>query len=607
MPHTLFSRMRLGNKQLLLVAIPILCELLSVTSLFYLLSEARKENASIAHSAELVSQLDALLILNCKRASGIALSKISGSEDALEETASARRQSLKQIKTIDELVSYYPDERVRWQRLKNLGLDTEADLHHATSRYNHGRKEEALIAWARYQTKVQRLYSLQQEFTEGERLLRANRAEWERAYYHQIELVLLLTILFGVVLAFALAIYFNRSMSARMSSLINNARRIAGGGAPNERVDGADELAELHKIYSDMFLSLTALREREQAILSNSAEGICSLDASLRFNDVNEALLDCYTRAGLLDGSHSLVGQRLGSIVSGQSFDQLEQAFEQARKKNDNCRIDIEFECGDNDFIGLSWSIVWSQVQKEFYCIVQDTTEKRRLEKLKADFLAMVSHDLRAPLASIELTHSLLLTEDLEQGTLKSVEIAQASTKRLLALVNNLLDLDKIEDASMEIEPRERLLLPTVEAAVESLAMVALQKKVTVIVDIQSDLMAYFDHDRIVQVLVNLLSNSYKYSKPHTQIRLQAKAEVGCVSVSVSDQGPGIPADRLEAVFEKFRQVSRADHSEHGGTGLGLAICQAIVKKHGGQMRVESDGKTGSVFIFSLPFKSQLS
>ena len=84
LPHTLFSRMRLGNKQLLLVAIPILCELLSVTSLFYLWSEARKENASIAHSAELVSQLDALLILNCKRASGIALSKISGSEDALE-------------------------------------------------------------------------------------------------------------------------------------------------------------------------------------------------------------------------------------------------------------------------------------------------------------------------------------------------------------------------------------------------------------------------------------------------------------------------------------------------------------------------------------------
>lgn len=599
----MFSKLTLGQKLLCLVTVPVLCELLSVAALFYLLDQTQQERSRIAFSAEFVSQLDALLILNCKRASFIALSKISGNENTEVELDRFHHLTTEQMNSIDVLLRFHPEERQKWEELKKLGLETQADLHHATYRYYHGRKEAALIAWAQYQQKVQKMYKLHKEFADNEARLRLIRFERENLYSKQIALIFGSTIALGVVSVFSLAIFFNRSTGLRLSKLIANARSMAAGNKPIESVGGSDELAELHKTYSDLHRSLSFLRERESAILDSAAEGIISFDPDYRVVDANRSIHVIFSSCGGIKFGEAIAGRRLGSLFDTDSAKALEREFFRARQTECREHLELEFYDQNKELRSQSWSIVWSDSQEEYFCIVQDTTTKRRLEKLKEEFLAMVSHDIRSPLASIEMTHSLLLEEDLEPDIRKSVEIAHSSTKRLLALVNNLLDLEKIEDASMEIEPIYRLVLPTVETAIDALKMVAERKKLRLSIEVPDGLSGYFDNDRVFQVMVNLLTNSYKYSPIDSRIRIKAWRGNGGFHISIIDFGKGIPPEKLEQIFNRYTQVSSRDHVEHRGTGLGLAICKALIEKHGGWIKADSDGKHGSTFTFFLPDK----
>lgn len=601
----MFSRLTLGQKLLCLVAIPVFCELLSVATLFYLLNTTLEERNSMAFSAELVSQLDALLIMNCKRATFIALAKISGDENTDEELDGYNEKSREQIDRIDTLVRFHPQERLKWEELKKLGLETQADLHHATYRYYHGRKQAALIAWASYQQKVQQMYKLHKEFTENEEQLRLSRLEREKNYSHMIGATLLVTLILGVASVLGLAIFFNRSTGLRLSKLMTNARSMAAGDNPVEVLTGSDELSELHKIYTDLHRSLSVLRERESAILKSAAEGIVSLDEDLRVVDANLAFEQLLVSGAQKTEIGNFVGRRLGSILSADAFKRLEAVFLKSRREKISERVELDLMDESRNLTGQAWSIVWSESQMEYFCIVQDTTVKRRLEKLKEEFLAMVSHDIRSPLASIEMTHSLLLEENLEPDIKKSVEIAHSSTKRLLALVNNLLDLEKIEDASMEIEPINRAVLPTIQTALDALKMVAERKKLRISIEVEPELCGYFDNDRIFQVLVNLLSNSYKYSSNDSRVRIRAQRIGKGLQIAIIDQGKGIPPEKLEVIFERYLQVSTRDHKEYRGTGLGLAICRALVARHGGWIKADSDGKHGSTFSFFLPDKQQ--
>jgi signal transduction histidine kinase len=228
----------------------------------------------------------------------------------------------------------------------------------------------------------------------------------------------------------------------------------------------------------------------------------------------------------------------------------------------------------------------------------------RELDRLKSDFLSTVSHELRTPLTSIRSFSEILLrygVEDAEKRT-KFVGIIHNEAERLTRMINDLLDLSKIEAGRLEPRPEPLELEPVFSRALDITHPIFTEKKVTVISTVEEGLPGvYADADQLHQVLTNLLSNSLNFSPECGVIRLSACKKDGFALISVADQGPGIPLDKLEQVFERFHQVRDSQKSRPLGTGLGLTISREIVERMGGNIWVESELGAGAVFSFTVP------
>lgn len=232
-----------------------------------------------------------------------------------------------------------------------------------------------------------------------------------------------------------------------------------------------------------------------------------------------------------------------------------------------------------------------------------DKTAQYELERMKAEFIAMVTHDLRAPLTSVTGILTFLEQGALGQMNEKGKEMA-ARTKRdcnnMLRLLNDMLQLEKIEVGSFELSCSSVTLNVMAKDAIESVRPAAEAKRVS-ISDHLVNTTCWGDVQRLNQVLTNLLTNAIKYAPEGSRIEVRMRDKDNFVIVEVADQGRGIPQNKIKRIFEKFEQVEASDAREKGGTGLGLAICKAIVSQHGGEIGVESIEGQGSTFWFAIP------
>jgi PAS domain S-box-containing protein len=224
------------------------------------------------------------------------------------------------------------------------------------------------------------------------------------------------------------------------------------------------------------------------------------------------------------------------------------------------------------------------------------------VERLKAGFLSTVSHELRTPLTSIRGSLGLLASGAL--GSLSGevaevVAIAERNAVRLIALINDILDLERLKTGKIELQFAQVPVESILRRAMESVATFGDSHGVSVEAPAVES-MIWADADRIVQVLVNLLSNAVKFSLPRGVVSIGVDCRDGWVEFRVTDAGRGIPASFRRVIFERFRQVETSDAREKGGTGLGLAICKSIVEQHGGTIGVESEEGVGSTFWFRV-------
>ncbi len=240
--------------------------------------------------------------------------------------------------------------------------------------------------------------------------------------------------------------------------------------------------------------------------------------------------------------------------------------------------------------------------------IGEDITEREKIEKIKDEFIGIVSHELRTPLTAIQMSLGLLKTGIYDKKPEKSrrmIEIALLDTNRLVNLVNDILDLERLESGRAVLEKTLCPAADLMQQAVDGIQAIALQQQISLIV-IPTDVEVWAAADAIIQTLTNLLSNAIKFSPAHATIHLSAEQQTDGVLFKVSDRGRGIPADKLELIFGRFQQVDASDSREKGGTGLGLAICRSIIERHGGKIWAESILSEGSTFFFTLPLRSDI-
>ncbi|BAC92153.1 ATP-binding protein [Gloeobacter violaceus] len=233
----------------------------------------------------------------------------------------------------------------------------------------------------------------------------------------------------------------------------------------------------------------------------------------------------------------------------------------------------------------------------------RDITERQAVERLKAEFVSVVSHELRTPLTSIRGALGLLtggLLGPLSEKGRRMLDIAIANTDRLVRLINDILDVERMESGKVILVRRRCDLAELLTQSADLMQSMAQQGGVMLLCESKSAPL-WADPDRLIQTFTNLISNAIKFSPAGSTVRVSAACDGPQVQVRVVDQGRGIPAEKLESIFERFQQVDASDSRKKGGTGLGLAICRSIVLQHGGRLWAESAPGKGSTFVLTLP------
>jgi PAS domain S-box-containing protein len=235
--------------------------------------------------------------------------------------------------------------------------------------------------------------------------------------------------------------------------------------------------------------------------------------------------------------------------------------------------------------------------------MVRDVTQQRELERMKREFISIISHEIRTPLSSIRGALGLVATgvlDDDPQTAKEMLGIANNNIERLVRLVNDVLALNRLESEQVELKKQWCEAAALVQQAFSSVQNLAEANQV----DLRSstgNIQVWADPDWLVQVLVNLINNAVKFSPAETTVSVNVEPQPQQVLFRVTDQGRGIPSEKLETIFGQFQQVNMSDSRQKGGTGLGLSICRLIVQLHGGRIWAESELGRGSKFYFTLP------
>lgn len=405
--------------------------------------------------------------------------------------------------------------------------------------------------------------------------------------------------LFGSLLFCALlSAFFTKEFVARLKVIDQNARFIAMRRELPPVIPGQDEIADLDRVLHDSSIILNELQDQENAFLDSAADVIVSLDEKGKFQTVGFAANRVWGYSG-----DDLLGTSMVSILTPESVERTRSAIALAVGSEHEQEVENVVKCRNSQMKDTLWTLAWSPADRSLQCVAHDITDRRELERLKQRFVAIASHDLRAPLHSLASTLSLLSSRargELSDAVLRDIAKIEAGVDRLRDLVNDLLDLEKLEAGKMVLQLGAVSALDACSAAIESLEAMSAGAGIT-IVKPTNDALLNGDERRLVQVLVNLISNAIKFSGRGSTITVSITGAGETVDMVVCDQGQGIPDEDREAVFEKFKQSRAKSDKGFKNTGLGLAIVKAIVDAHHGRVFVEDNRPKGSKFVVRIP------
>ncbi len=337
------------------------------------------------------------------------------------------------------------------------------------------------------------------------------------------------------------------------------------------------------------------LRESEnrmRTIVEAAADAIISVGQDGIIQSVNpaaEAIFGCEHK--------ELVGSKLEKFLPkfNSQHSSRSTVYESEGRKKDETKFAVE----------LAVSIAEISGTRVYTVIVRDISARKEAERRVTEFYSMISHELRTPLTSIRGSLGLILggvVGDVTEDIREFLQIAHSNCDRLLTLINDILDIRKLEAEKFELHLVKVKPAQLVNQTIFSLKTTADQANVDVESQIQTDRFVLADSDRVIQVLTNLISNAIKFSDPGTQVLVVVSdGSPGTVRFSVSDCGPGIPKDQMSKLFNKFQQLDSSDSRKKGGTGLGLAISKGLVELHSGRIGVDSTHGEGSTFWFEIP------
>jgi len=340
-----------------------------------------------------------------------------------------------------------------------------------------------------------------------------------------------------------------------------------------------------------------AQAEAEKEVLFNSmADGVLVLDAQGRVRLANRALGRLFPLPTPLAGRPALEALRLR---------ELPPILSRVAQQKEMPPIEISLPGIEPRILEVTASPVCDQggSLEGSILVFRDLTRVKKLENTRQEFVANVSHELRTPLSLIKGYAETLLdgAKDKPEVAERFLRSIDTNANRLQLLIEDLLTISKLESGKMTLKFASVNLRQAADRCIEDFMPAAGRKKVLLANDVPADILARADADRLHQILSNLVDNAIKYGRAEGTVGISARLlDNGKIEARVSDDGPGIPPDSLERVFERFYRVDKARSREQGGTGLGLSIVKHIVQSHGGRAWASSRLGAGSSFFFTL-------
>lgn len=404
----------------------------------------------------------------------------------------------------------------------------------------------------------------------------------------------------------ALAWIMYKRLISPLEEMATVAQDMARGNLEQEiRIFAQDEIGDLARSINYMARQLKnniddviSEKNRIQAILSSMADGVIAMDNWGRVILINPVVEDLF---GI-----TLAASRGKNILRVIRNYELEKLLNQALETGRSVQKQLQILTPEPRVFRVHVTPLQnSGVDRGgVVALLRDITERKRLEEMRSEFVANVSHELRTPLTSIRGFAETLLDGALEDPKVarQFLEIINTETERLSRLIDELLNLSKIEDRKSVPNRQPLEIEELIEQVVAILQPRSQEKNITIKVDLPENLpVVQGDSDMLSQVLINLIDNAVSYTQPGGEIRIGAAAGQDELKVDVQDNGIGIPPESLSRVFERFYRVDKARSREQGGTGLGLSIVKHIIDAHRGSVQVESKVGKGSTFSFVLP------
>lgn len=595
-------RLSLFEKGIAFVSITLLVQLAFVLALALLLRHAHEQVQHERAVREIISQLNKLSGSIDNASIGLTQQVMSPDPPDSEEFKHSYKQYLdnipKQMVVLENLVngSQRKKEMAELADTISEGLQLIEKFRVAAISHSSQRDYLAMALKDILLTKTRQINGLLESFQYDQQAeIKAESQSYDAVLYF-----LGFGVFANVLLAILLMVAFTRGIAKKVDRIRANAVRLSGGLPLQARLAGdGDELGVLDNSFHEMAEILTESIRREQALITNAVDVIMSLDKNGICLDINPAADEV-----LGIKAEALMGRHFLDVMKDAAKEKTLDALNRATEQHEPIRLENRMTKGNGVVIDCAWSAHWSEEDQAFFCVIHDVSQRKHIERMKRDFVAMVSHDLRAPLSSIQLILQSAVRGvygGLPDKASERVGMAVDSVDRLIGLVNGLMSMEKLESGESELEISGIRADDVVVPAVHSMEGLASKADVKLVVDKHKNSYFYGDKERLIQVFVNLLSNAIKFSPPQGEIKVSIVETQKDLSFRIRDRGRGVPGEMQDKIFDRFQQVKLSDERELGGSGLGLSISKAIVESHGGTIGVESAVGEGSTFWFNIP------
>ena len=556
----------LTSKVLIFVSVPLLIQLGLITSLASLQSQAEQALRVSTHSGKISDAINKI------SNDVFEIFSIYGNEKSLEEISFDTRTAQQMMERIhadyDVLRQLTQDQAeitkaiTTSEEASNRCMLVLKDIKTSFLKTGGEGRDERKAMWHKLRDEMKGiLYNELLSIGDEQKRLSQKAPEVQAEYREKAQSIMIVIGLFDLGLGLALALFLTKGITTRLQRVSENTYRLASGMPLHRVMRGSDEIARLDQVFHKMANEIKEASRKERAIVENARDLICTIDTQGRFLAANQA-----AEAFFGIEPQDLLGKHFIDLVVGSDTNKALDYLEKLKQSDNHnaAPLEIEMRSSSGATVETLWSAHWAEEENSFFCVIHDMTDRRKAEKLKQEVMAMITHDLRTPLSTIN--NVLDFFENGTYGTFDAkgrnyVLMAKRNADRMVALINDLLDIEKIKSGMMQLEI-DAVSLNRCFSNCQA-ASLGLAEEMSVKLDFEpTDITVAADEQRLDRVLSNLVANALKYSPKGGTVKVTAIQQRNSVAVRVEDQGPGIPPDMLKLSSSAFSKWEAAPNQK---------------------------------------------